>query len=106
MRKTAKQVELPFDPSQYLLVRDEELDVSRSPFIRVSKGSKRVLRGHGLTEVSNARTAQVADQTDVRDKDAYYDDEDEGRRPRWDFVRPDGEVRIRLVRLHSLSRQE
>jgi hypothetical protein len=69
--QAAQQVELRLDPAQDLLVRDEELDISRSP------------------EVADTCAAEVPDETDVGDDEGGYENKDEGCGPGGDLVGAD-----------------
>lgn len=88
MWKSAKEVELRLDPSEDLFVRNEELNVARSP------------------QVSNPGTAQMSNERNVGHNKRGYEDEDERGSPRRDFIWPDAEVWVRFVGLHGFGREE
>jgi hypothetical protein len=88
VRESAKKVELRLDPSEDLLVGNEELDIARSP------------------QISNSGTAQMSNKRHIGDYKRGYEDEDERCSPGRDFVWPDAEVWVCFVSLHGFGGEE
>ena len=88
MRQSSQQVQLAFHPSQDLLVRREELDVTQPP------------------QVSDQRAAEVTQETRVGHEEVDDEDDEQRRGPCWDRVVADLESRVLAVGLDRFDAEE
>lgn len=88
MRQSSQQVQLPFHPSQDLLVRREELDVAQSP------------------QVSHERAAEVSQERCVGNEKVNDEDDEQRRCPCRDRVVGDLESWVLAVGLDRFDAQE
>jgi hypothetical protein len=88
VRQSSQQVQLAFHPSQDLLVRREELDVTQSP------------------QISHQRAAEVAQEARVGDEEVDDEDDEERCCPCRDRVVADLECRVLAVGLDRFDAEE